>query len=68
MWLAVEVVMIVSVVADGGWMVVVVVVVAAIVKVVLSSWDLSSGLLYDCSHQLCYLVNNRLDVVPSVAS
>ena len=33
--------------------VVVVVVVAAMVKVVLSSWNLSSGLLYNCSHQLC---------------
>ena len=34
--------------------VVVVVVVAAVVKLVLSSWDLSSGLLYDCLHQVCW--------------
>ena len=45
--------------------VVVVVVVAAMVKVVLSSWNLSSGLLYDCSHQLCWASVSVLSKQPN---
>ena len=45
--------------------VVVVMVVAAMVKVVLSSWNLSSGLLYDCSHQLCWASVSVLSKQPT---
>ena len=56
---AVEVAAVVVVVVVG------VVVVAAMVKVVLSSWNLSSGLLYDCSHQLCWASVSVLSKQPS---
>ena len=58
---AVEVAAVVVVVV----IVVVVVVVAAMVKVVLSSWNLSSGLLYDCSHQLCWASVSVLSKQPT---
>ena len=48
--------------------VVVVVVVAAMVKVVLSSCDLSSGLLYDCLHQLCWTNDGHSVFVLSIQS